>query len=101
MHTVREFVTLTFKEVGIDIEWQGKGENEKGIDVKTGKVLVEVDSKYFRPTEVEQLLGDPTKAKTVLGWNPRKTSFEELIRIMVKNDVKLVERETRIRKEFD
>ena len=65
------------------------------------KVLVEVDPKYFRPTEVELLLGDPTKAKTVLGWNPVKTSFEELVKIMVKSDVKLVEREDRIRKEFD
>jgi GDPmannose 4,6-dehydratase len=100
-HTVREFVTLAFKEVGIDIEWQGSGVDEKGMDKKTGKVLVEVDPKYFRPTEVELLLGDPTKAKTVLGWNPTQTSFEELVKIMVKSDMKLVEREDRIRKEFD
>jgi GDPmannose 4,6-dehydratase len=100
-HTVREFTTLAFKEAGIDIEWKGDGVDEKGIDKKTGKILVEVDPKYFRPTEVEILLGDPTKAKTVLGWNPTKTSFQELIRIMIKSDIKLAERETRIRKEFD
>lgn len=100
-HTVREFVTLAFREVGIEIKWQGTGVDEKGIDKNTGKVLVEVDPKYFRPTEVELLLGDPTKAKTVLGWNPTQTSFEELVKIMVKSDMKLVEREDRIRKEFD
>ena len=66
--------------------------NEKGIDTKTGKVLVEVDPKYFRPAEVEQLLGDPTKAKTLLGWNPRKTSFEELVKIMVTHDMALVKK---------
>ncbi len=92
MHSVREFCTLAFKEAGIEIEWQGKGVNEKGIDRKTGKVLVEVDPKYFRPTEVEQLLGDPTKAKTLLGWNPTKTSFEELVRIMVEHDMRFVKK---------
>ncbi|MBB6454534.1 GDPmannose 4,6-dehydratase [Salirhabdus euzebyi] len=101
MHTVREFTTLAFKEAGIEIEWQGKGIEEKGIDKETGKILVEVDPKYFRPTEVEQLLGDPTKAKTQLGWNPTRTSFEELVKIMVRSDMKLVEREERIRREFD
>ena len=85
-HSVREFCTLAFKEVGIELRWEGAGVDEKGIDVKTGKVLVEVDPKYFRPAEVEQLLGDPTKARTVLGWNPHKTSFEELVRIMVQHD---------------
>lgn len=100
-HTVREFTTLAFQETGIELEWHGKGIDEKGIDKATGKVLVEVDPKYFRPTEVELLLGDPTKAKTVLGWNPTSTSFKELVKIMVKSDTKLVERETRIRKEFD
>ena len=89
-HTVREFCTLAFKETGIDLRWEGEGVNEKGIDVKTGKVLVEVDPKYFRPAEVDQLLGDPTKAKTQLGWNPQKTSFEELVRIMVQHDMKKV-----------
>ena len=66
--------------------------NEKGIDVATGKALVEVDPKYFRPSEVEQLLGDPTKAKTLLNWNPRKTSFEELVSIMVRHDMEKVKR---------
>ena len=86
-HTVREFCTLAFKETGIDLRWEGEGVDEKGIDVKTGKVLVEVDPKYFRPAEVDQLLGDPTKARTKLGWNPRKTSFPELVRIMVEHDM--------------
>ena len=86
-HSVREFCTLAFKEAGIELRWEGSGVDEKGIDVQTGKVLVEVDPKYFRPAEVEQLLGDPTKARTVLGWNPQKTSFEELVRIMVQHDM--------------
>ena len=89
-HTVRDFCTLAFKETGIELRWEGTGVDEKGIDVKTGKVLVEVDPKYFRPAEVDQLLGDPTKAKTLLGWNPRKTSFEELVKIMVQHDMKFV-----------
>lgn len=92
MHTVRDFVSLAFGEVGIEIRWDGEGVNEKGIDVKTGKILVEVDSKYFRPCEVEQLLGDPTKAKTLLGWNPTKTSFSELVRIMVEHDMRFVKK---------
>ena len=86
-HSVREFCTLAFKEAGIELRWEGAGVDEKGIDVRTGKVLVEVDPKYFRPAEVEQLLGNPTKARTVLGWNPHKTSFEELVRIMVQHDM--------------
>lgn len=90
MHSVREFATLAFKHVGIDIEWQGEGVEERGIDKATGKVLVEVDPKYFRPAEVEQLMGDPTKAKTLLGWNPRKTPFEELVRIMIEHDMRFV-----------
>lgn len=88
MHTVREFCTLAFREAGIELRWEGEGLSERGIDVKTGRSLVEVDPKYFRPAEVEQLLGDPTKAKTLLGWNPRKTSFEELVRLMVKHDLR-------------
>lgn len=91
-HTVREFCTLAFKEVGIELRWEGKGVDERGIDVATGKELVAVDPKYFRPAEVEQLLGDPTKAKTLLGWNPRKTSFPELVKIMVKHDMKFVKK---------
>ncbi|WP_456277560.1 GDP-mannose 4,6-dehydratase [Bacillus sp. AK128] len=101
MHTVREFATLAFEEVGIEIDWQGEGIDEKGIDKLTGQVVVEVDPKYFRPAEVEQLLGNPEKARTKLNWNPTKTSFKELVRIMVQSDMKLVERETRIRREFD
>jgi len=93
MHTVREFCTLAFREAGIELRWEGKGVDEKGIDTRTGQTLVEVDSKYFRPAEVEQLLGDPTKAKTLLGWNPRQTSFEELVRIMVAHDLKFVEKQ--------
>ena len=92
MHSVREFVTKAFAEAGINIRWEGKGIDEKGIDVATGKVLVEVDPKYFRPAEVEQLLGDPTKAKTLLGWNPTKTSFDELIKKMVRYDLEYVEK---------
>jgi|SRR5665648_51322 len=98
MHTVREFCELAFKEVGIDIEWQGKGIEEKGLDKESGNILVEIDPKYFRPTEVEQLLGDPTKARTVLGWNPTKTSFKTLIKEMVVEDVKLVSKEEFVRK---
>jgi GDPmannose 4,6-dehydratase len=101
MHTVREFVTLAFKEAGIELRWEGQGVEEKGIETKSGKILVEVDPKYFRPTEVELLLGDPTKARTILGWNPTQTSFPNLVKLMVKSDIKYVERETRIRKEFD
>lgn len=86
-HTVREFATRAFKEGGMDIEWIGEGLNEKGLDKKTGKVLIEVDPQYFRPTDVELLVGDPTKAKKELGWNPVKTPFEELIKIMVKHDL--------------
>ncbi len=87
MHTVREFCTLAFAEAGIDLRWEGSGIDEKGIDAATGKVRVEVDRKYFRPAEVEQLLGDPTKARTLLGWNPRKTSFAELVTQMVRHDM--------------
>ena len=87
MHAVREFATLAFKEVGIELRWEGEGVDERGIEIKTGKVLVEVDPKYFRPCEVEQLLGDPTKARTLLGWNPTKTNFSELVKIMVEHDM--------------
>ena len=86
MHSVREFCTLAFHYAGIELHWEGEGVNEKGIDA-TGRVLVEVDEKYFRPTEVEQLCGDPTKAKTLLGWNPRKTGFDQLVRLMVESDL--------------
>ncbi|MGB6094458.1 MAG: GDP-mannose 4,6-dehydratase, partial [Moheibacter sp.] len=86
-HSVKEFCEKAFSVVGIDINWEGEGVSEKGIDGSTGKVLIEVDPRYFRPSEVETLLGDPTKAKEKLGWNPCKTSFEELVEIMVRHDL--------------
>ena len=106
-HTVREFATLAFREVGIELAWTGTGVDEKGVvasvggaaaeevakggaTLKAGDVLVEVDPKYFRPAEVEQLLGNPAKARERLGWNPRKTSFAELVRLMVRHDMKKV-----------
>lgn len=89
-HSVREFATLAFHYAGIELEWRGEGIDEKGIDKANGKVLVEVDPRFFRPSEVEQLLGDPTKAKTLLGWNPTTTSFDKLVRIMVEHDMKNV-----------
>ncbi len=92
MHTVREFCTLAFAEVGIELEWEGLGVDEKGICKKTREVLVEVDANYFRPTEVEQLLGNPAKARELLAWNPTKTSFEELVRKMVRFDYLYVEK---------
>ena len=85
-HSVREFVELAFKEVGIDLIWQGSGVNEKGIDSKTKKTLVEIDPKYFRPAEVEYLLGDPKKAKNELNWQP-KVTFKELVSLMMKHDL--------------
>ena len=104
-HTVREFATLAFKEVGIELEWRGDGVNEHGIiksisqelstinsQLSIGQTLVEVDPKYFRPAEVDQLLGNPAKAKAKLGWNPQKTSFEELVKIMVQHDMKFVKK---------
>lgn len=86
-HTVREFATLAFKNVGIDLRWEGEGIDEKGIDNATGKVLVEVSPDFYRPTDVVNLLGDPTKARTQLGWNPSKTSFEQLVKIMTDSDM--------------
>ena len=86
-HSVREFCTLAFHYVGIELEWQGEGADEKGIDKATGKVLVEVSPDFYRPTDVVNLWGDPTKAKNELGWNPQSTSFEELVKIMVNHDV--------------
>ena len=86
-HTVREFVELSFAEVGVEIEWQGEGVEEKGIDKKTGKTLVAINPRYFRPAEVELLWGDATKAETELGWK-RKVSFKELVAMMVDSDMK-------------
>ena len=89
-HSVREFAQLAFHHAGIELEWQGEGMNEKGINKADGRVLVEVSEDFYRPTDVVNLLGDPAKAKTQLGWNPTKTSFEELVRIMVEHDMKKV-----------
>ena len=86
-HSVREFCALAFREVGIELEFTGSGADEKGIDKATGRVLVEVSPDFYRPTDVVNLLGDPSKARRVLGWNPAKTSFERLVRLMVKHDV--------------
>ena len=86
-HSVREFATLAFARAGITLRWDGKGTDERGIDVNTGRVLVEVDPRFYRPAEVEQLLGNPEKARRELGWNPRKTSFERLVEIMVDADI--------------
>ena len=104
-HTVREFATLAFHHVGIELEWRGEGLDEVGViksldsqlstvncQLSIGDVIVEVDPKYFRPAEVDQLLGDPTKAKNTLGWNPRKTTFEQLVKIMIDHDMRFVKK---------
>ncbi|MCM1193238.1 MAG: GDP-mannose 4,6-dehydratase [Butyrivibrio sp.] len=96
-HTVREFTTLAFRYAGIELEWQGKGMEERGIDKADGRVLVEVSREFYRPTDVINLWGDPAKAKTVLGWNPQKTSYEELCRIMAEHDLELARQEKRLR----
>ena len=96
-HTVREFTTLAFHFVGIELEWQGEGLEEKGVDKATGRVLVEVSKEFYRPTDVVNLWGDPSKAKTVLGWNPLKTNYEELCRIMAEHDLALAKREAAAR----
>lgn len=98
-HTVREFTTLAFKHCGIELEWKGKGMDEKGYDKATGKMLVCVNPQWFRPTDVVNLWGDPTKAKTVLGWNPQKTSYEELCAIMAEHDLKLAKAEAGVLEE--
>ena len=92
-HTVREFTELAFKNDGIELEWRGSGMDEKGYDKKTGKMLVCVNKQWYRPTDVVNLWGDPTKAKTVLGWNPQTTSYEELCRIMAQHDLELARKE--------
>lgn len=92
-YSVRNFCNVAFKEVGIELIWEGTGIDEKGINKATGETVIEVDPSYFRPSEVETLLGNPSKAKNVLGWNPRKTSFEELVKIMIKHDLEFVEKE--------
>lgn len=89
-HSVREFASLAFHYAGIELEWQGEGMNERGIDQVTGRVLVEVSPDFYRPTDVVNLLGDPSKARKELGWNPTKTGFEELVRLMVEHDMEKV-----------
>jgi GDPmannose 4,6-dehydratase len=91
-HSVKKFCELAFGEVGIELEWQGEAENEKGINKKTGKVIIEVDPKYFRPTEVELLIGDPSKAHRELGWK-HKYSLNQLVSEMMKADVELFSRD--------
>ena len=92
-HTVREFTTLAFEANGIQLRWEGKGLEERGVDEKTGKTLVRVNPAWYRPTDVDNLWGDPTKARTVLGWNPQKTSYEELCAIMARYDRELAKKE--------
>ena len=95
-HSVREFATLAFHHAGIELRWEGKGIDEKGIDIKTGKVVVAVSPDFYRPTDVVNLLGDPSKAKRELGWNPQTTSFEQLVGLMVTYDMKKVAAENAI-----
>jgi len=97
-HSVREFVEIAAKELKFDLFWDGEGLNEKGIDKNTGKTIVRISSKYFRPTEVDYLCGSPLKAKEKLNWEP-KTNFHDLVRLMVKADVKLVKRLKKIQYE--
>ena len=100
-YSVRDFVEKAFEVVGIQIAWEGKGINEKGINKKTGKIIIEIDKKYFRPSEVETLLGNPSKAKRILNWNPNETSFEQLVQKMVESDIRLTKKEISIRKAYD
>lgn len=97
-HTVRDFTEKAFAANGITIRWEGEGIDEKGYDAETGKMLVCVNPQWFRPTDVDNLWGDPTKAKTVLGWNPQKTSYPELVRIMAEHDRELARREAALKK---
>ena len=92
-HSVREFCELAFREAGIELEFRGEDEAEQGIDKATGRVLVEVSPKFYRPTDVVNLWGNPAKAKSKLGWNPTKTTFEELVKLMVRHDMELVKNE--------
>ena len=96
-HTVRDFTEKAFAANGIELRWEGEGLNEKGYDKATGKMLVCVNPAWFRPTDVDNLWGDPTKAKTVLGWNPQKTSYAELVRIMAEHDRMLAKREKAVK----
>jgi GDPmannose 4,6-dehydratase len=95
-HSVKEFATLAFHEAGMDLEWRGEGADEKGVDAGTGKIVVEVDPRYFRPTEVDLLLGDPSKAERLLGWK-RRVSFQDLVRRMVRYDLELFRKNKLVR----
>lgn len=96
MHSVREFCTKAFEKAGIILVWEGKGIDEKGRCNKTGRIVVEIDPKYYRPTEVDLLCGDSTKAQTILGWNPHQTTFDQLIELMVDHDFEYIKKTTRI-----
>ena len=98
-HSVREFCEYAFREAGIELEFKGEGMDEVGIDKATGKVVIEVSKEFYRPTDVVNLWGDPTKARTVLGWNPQRTSYEELCRLMAEHDLKLAKAEAVVLKE--
>ena len=100
-HTVRDFAERAFRANGIQIRWEGKGIEEKGYDLATGRVVIRVNVAWFRPTDVDNLLGDPSKARTVLGWNPQKTSYEELVRIMAEHDRALARREAKIKRALE
>ena len=96
-HTVREFTTLAFANDGIELEWMGKGLDEKGIDKKTGKIIVEINPMWFRPTDVDNLCGDSSKARCILKWNAQKTSYEELCAIMARHDLELARCERKLK----
>ena len=100
-HTVRRLCELAFGQVGIDIIWKGSGQQEQGVCKNTGKVYIKIDPKYYRPAEVETLLGDPTKAQTVLGWDPEETDFETLVKLMINSDLKIAQSEHAIKKSYD
>ncbi|WP_394747997.1 GDP-mannose 4,6-dehydratase [Spongiimicrobium salis] len=99
--SVKYFCELAFKEAGISIRWEGEGVDQKGIDESTGKILIEVDEKYFRPAEVDTLLGDPSKARKLLGWSSDNTPIEQLVKIMMKSDMKIAQKEATIKQSFD
>ena len=92
-HSVREFCEHAFREAGIELTFRGEGMDEVGVNQATGEVVIEVSPEFYRPTDVVNLWGDPAKAKQELGWNPTKTSFEELVKLMVRHDMELVRRE--------
>ena len=100
-HTVRRFCELAFLNAGIQITWKGKGKNEVGVCSDSGKVIIKIDSKYYRPSEVDTLLGDPSKARSLLGWDPEETNFETLVKIMMKSDLEIAKNEHSIKVSYD